>query len=590
MNFLYIFKDMKFLGITGLVALCVSCGVDWDSLSTPQSVTIEVEPGVHIPVGRDIFNLNEYTASSPSAMMESNFGAGKIKDLISSAAMPADKARIAISTYDDPAYPTTRTYLLRFPIVDMPLDFTEYAARFNDLSMGDLNADVSGIIALKERLGISYTAAFAEYTRINGPVGGNVDVDIRDAVKTNTSITYTRLGVRIKGDWVTGAASGGFLQVSVDDGTTNVNGFDLPATSGVYDPSSGYTYYTTTGMGGTWNTTTASGNKLSVSVSMTEFPERLVSGGRLSIQPEFVADWTSMSVTLGNQLSDTLEFDFTSLRTALPNMEFDDVKGYVYVAMPGGATPTVTLRHETTNFLSGAAIPADAPMIVDGGNYTGSLSPSSYPAFDLTATVNDALSSAQTLNYSVNGSTYTFTPDQKSGSVRAVLVLKLPLVMRLSGDTLASNNNAVYTDETGRTVDTNDYIRFSFTGFDPNMLGDKDLLGRSSADAKVYDFLELHGLRLILSDTVNTVVNGAYLAVKSRSDAAAGSLISLSQPPYTDISISLAVDYPFAPVFDIVFKKEPSAPYARISVGKGNVFNFGIQLEAKAKIDHTINF
>jgi hypothetical protein len=304
----------------------------------------------------------------------------------------------------------------------------------------------------------------------------------------------------------------------------------------------------------------------------------------------------------------------------LPGITFPNgsIKGYIYVDIPGNGNNTPHVKLTATpsagvpeTIIDGPLNSAAAPKLADGQTFTeaditqSSRTGDDKGSFDLTGALNPSLTNVVAMDYDVSIATLQLVKDDmySTETISAVLLIKLPLSLILPGTLLSYNeagtgpNTTTYTAiSDGSGINNADYIRFEMDDLNfSEMFGDKDLLQREAGDDKVFDILEIKKVTLILSKYRNSLLKGAYLAIKSSQNAAEGTFIDLSGKDGQDISIPLNVDNPFIPVIDILFKRNGTAPvgskgYAIFSLGTGGEFNFGLSVDAEASVETDMTF
>ncbi|MDR2193338.1 MAG: hypothetical protein LBP19_02585 [Treponema sp.] len=125
----------KLLAPLGIAAvLFAACNVSWSDLAMPEEVQVKTEPGLYLPLTSNLFAGEKRAKYSPEELINKHLDTEAIKEMIGGSSMP----NITVATYADPANPNAPwTYLLRYPMADMPLDLGQY--------MGDLDVELPKI-------------------------------------------------------------------------------------------------------------------------------------------------------------------------------------------------------------------------------------------------------------------------------------------------------------------------------------------------------------------------------------------------------------------------------------------------------------
>ncbi|MDR0556426.1 MAG: hypothetical protein LBG43_00940 [Treponema sp.] len=594
-------KLLMSLGVTAVLFL--ACTVNWSDLSMPEQVAIETTPALYLPLTRNLFS-GEFEQYSPEKLIDENLSPSKIKEMLGE-----NMSGIAVSAYEDPANPDAPlTYLWRYPLAEMPYDLSEYMVNL-EVEAPSITLDIGG--DLPE--GIPKDLLPKSGDPLPNPIPFDpIETNIHDMANLVSSLTYNKLGVRIKGDFA------GALEVHITDGNAVANGgFELIST-GAYDDSKGYTEFATSGV---WKPSKHH-QTLTIAMTLTHYPDAVGDDGKLTVAPEFVLDWEEATVYPGDtgKLEGYLSLDFSEdLGETLKGITFpdDSIKAYLYISgLPPAdvrTTLTSTFSDETGGDktislvedqpLAGDAVAPELPS--DDSPYEEAIPPSSLAdadnpdgAIDLTGPLNASLNGKGRLNYIVEMKSIDLERKNLiSGKISAVLLIKLPLALRYSGAPFESNAKYHKNDSESPSelVDNSDYLKFEMDGLDfSGMFGDDDLLEpiKERIDSGgVSGQLVLKDISLILTNCDITLLPGVRIAIKQNKDALTGTLIDFSSPdPSGDIPITLKIDAnaPFTPSIDILLRKDASGDFATLSLKKDGRFRFGLIVEIESALDATV--
>ncbi|MDR0374300.1 MAG: hypothetical protein LBH85_01055, partial [Treponema sp.] len=400
------------LGATA--TLFLACNVDWSDLSMPEQVKVATTPGLYLPLTKNLFS-GEFEKYSPEKLINDKLSPGKVKEMIGN-----NMSGITVSTYKDPSDPDAAlTYLLRYPLAEMPYDLSQY--------MASLEIEAPSI-SLNVGNGIS---APPPGTPLPSPIPfPSVNVDIRDMANLVSSLTYTEFGIKIAGNFERG------MEVHITDSNAPANGgFDLTST-GVYK-SDGYTHFVKSN--GTWKPSKSYASLIIIDMTLTHYPNAPVdSSGNITIQPEFILDWTEVIVNPGDieKLEGELPLDFFELGQTLNGITFPagSVEAYLYTSGLPQSTAAITLKSITITPSSVMHTLVDqaplresnAPELPsDGSPYMEPIPPSSLTdppplgAIDLTDTLNSSLSGEVKLSYIVEMGQITLNNGDRNGAISA---------------------------------------------------------------------------------------------------------------------------------------------------------------------------
>jgi hypothetical protein len=580
-------KPLALLGVTAVLFL--ACNVNWSDLTMPEEVKIEGMPGLYLPLAGNLFS-GEFEKYSPEKLIKDNLSPGKLKEMIG-----GDMSGIAVSAYEDPADPDAPlTYVLRYPLAEMPYDFSEY--------MVNLEIEAPSI-SLNVGSGIPLPPGMLLPRPIDFPL---VEADIRDMANLVSELKYTRFGVTIAGNFE------GALKVSITDGNAPANGGFALISTGTYDADDGCTRFEDSSSEGKIWKPSKDHSTLTIAMTLLKYPSAVDGDGRLTIAPKFVFDWIEATVNPGDYgtLEGELPLDFQSLGETLGGIRFPDkgIKAYLYTKGLPRTDATITLVStfggSATPVVDGAPLEdADAPELPSGdAPYAGPIPPSSLAgkgnpdgAIDLTGTLNSSLSGEVTLNYEVAMGSVVLNKselEKKDQVISAVLLVKLPLALKYSGATFDSpgdyKNGSV-------SVVKSDYLKFEMDGLDlSDIFGDDDLLEpiKGAFDGGgVSGHLDITRISLVLANCDATLLPGVSIAIKQNKTANAGVLIDLSNSTGKDVPINFDLDpaEPFAPSIDILLKKDfPSGDSAMLSLKRDGRFRFGLIVEIESALDATV--
>ncbi|MDR2782400.1 MAG: hypothetical protein LBB48_00905 [Treponema sp.] len=565
---------MKKLGILlGMAAvLFLACNINWSDLAAPEQAKVETTPGFYLPLTGNLFS-GEFEKYSPEKLINDSLSPDKVRGMLGGGGM----AGITVATYDDPAHPGTLTYLLRYPLAEMPLDLSQY--------MASLDVKVPPIETLVPPPGPLSPKNLSPGDPCEPPYTiPQINVDIHDMANLLVSLTYTKFGIKIKGDFRT-------AEVEITDSS----GLNLTP-QGVFDGA--YTYFVDSPIPPSTATWSPSKDHPTLAITMTlkTYPDGVSNVGRLTIAPEFVLDWTEAKVkvnpeNIGN-LEGSISLDLTTLDGTLKNIEFDSVEGYLYTTsgLPPASNAMVTL----TSSAGGASLPSDRPLNeaaapafpADGSDYKGPLPPSSLDnPIVLTDTLNASLSGEVKLGYKVKIGTLLLEKEKidRGAIISAVLLIKLPLAFIYSGASVS--------------IEGDRYIKFAMEGVDLSAMfdADEDLLEPIKGEFNsggVSGQLELTKVSLVLAGCDVSLLDGVYIAIRQHNGVPDGdrTLIDFSSSsPGDNIRVELDMDMTqrFAPAIDILLKEDRPGK-AKLSLKKGGRFRFGLITELESALDATV--
>ncbi|MDR1219088.1 MAG: hypothetical protein LBK73_05695 [Treponema sp.] len=579
-------KALMSLGVTAVLFL--ACNVQWSDLTMPEQVKVETTPGLYLPLTSNLFS-GEFERYSPEKLIDEKLSPGKVKEMIG-----GNMSGITVSTYKDPGDPNAPlTYLLRYPLAEMPFDLSQYIMNL-ELEAPSISLDVGSGMPLAPGAQLPKPIAFPP-----------VEADIRDMANLISSLTYTRFGIRIAGNFEDA------LTVSITDGNTAANGgFEMTST-GTYNAKDNYTDFVSSS--GTWKPSKDHA-ALTIAMTLTKYPST-VSDGKLTIAPEFVLDWDTAIVNPGDSgiLEGELPLDFHSLGETLNGIRFpdDSIKAYLYTSGLPDSDAKITLTSigaSSSNILVNEKNLAEAfapDLPTDDAPYMELIPPSSLAdtpdnpggAIDLTSTLNASLSGEVTLNYTLEMGSLTLEKSalKEAKTISAVLLIKLPLALQYSGATFNSKGN-YYTNYSESPVNKNEYLKFEMDELDlSDIFGDDDLLEPIKEGINsngVSGQLALNKLSLVLANCDASLLPGVCIAIKQNKEVDTGVLIDFSNSdPKGDIPIELTIkaDEPFAPSIDILLKKKsPNDNFVELSLKEGGRFRFGLIVEIEAALDVTV--
>jgi hypothetical protein len=572
-------KLLMLLGTT--TVLFLACNVNWNDLAIPEQVKVDTQPGLYLSLTRNLFTGEERGKYSPEKLITDNLSPKKVKEMIGDS-MPG--ITVATYTYKDPAgdpdKPIPQTYLLRYPIMEMPLDLSQYMEQFN-VNLPNIELNVDNIPGYTP--GGSFEDSPLPIPGLEKPV----TVELRDMANLVKTMNYTRFGIKIKGNYK------GILQVDISNGDDK--GFSVSGESEEAYEAGGYTYFVSSyDPAKEW--TPKEHGTLTLTIKLLKAPE----GGNISIAPEFVLDWTTATVDPGTAgtLEGEMPLDLTSLKTTLEGIEFTKVEAYLYVSGLSGSKATVSLTSGDTELVpSGSLTDAAAPKFVDGDEYAKALPLSSTASsIELTETLNASLSTGQMITYKVEFEEMSLPLEEteagKEPIISAVLLIKLPLEFKYTGEEFSDTGTTYSDSKTGADITDSDYVVFKMKDFDIATIfkGDDDLLKPIKDELSGNDVtLNFKNLSLILTGCDTTLLPGVSIAIKLHKGADTGRLIDFSSSPGKDIRFDFEMedDEPFVPVIHILLKKGEDGS-AVLALGNGGQFRFGLGVEVESKLDATI--
>lgn len=600
-------KPLMPLGAVALLFL--SCNVHWSDLTLPEEVKIETTPGLYLPLTNNLFGGEEFEKYSPEKLIKDNLSLAKIKERIG-----ANMSGITVSTYEAPGseipggHPPT--YLLRYPLAEMPVDLSKYMEGLK--IEGDGGEPITfDIPDLPPWPGLSpdYLPPIATLIPDESQRTKSTTVDIRDMADLLTSLTYTTLGIKIK------EKLEGVLEIKLRDGNTSGDGLDL-VLKGTYNEAENCTYFVDSiETGKTWK---PSGKQLAITMTLIDYPPNYSgAGATLTITPEFVLEWTEATINPGENgtLKGEMPLDFSELGGTLEGISFPagSIKAYLYTSELPESDAKITLTSISTTASvilvddkSLHDVPVAPELPADGAPYDQAIPPSSLAdsdnpdgAIDLTGTLNSSMREEVTLKYEVAMGAITLKKSdlEESKTISAVLLIKLPLALEYHGSSFDATGD-YRKNGLGDPVTKSDYLTFEIKDFNfSDIIGDDDLLEPIREEFKsggVSGRLELTNISLVLANCDVSLFPSVCIAIKQNKEAKDGILIDFSDDSPNsagkDIPITFDLDpnEPFTPSIEILLKKDQNKDFTTLSINEDGKFSFGLIVEIESALDATI--
>ncbi|MDR2536299.1 MAG: hypothetical protein LBD29_09755 [Treponema sp.] len=493
------------------------------ALDLPESVAVKGDPGLYVPVG----NISEVGGEN-NIKISSYISHEKIQEM-----MNKNDADSPIGVYEyEKSSLEALTYLIHYPIAEMNLNLTEYVQAID--AAKSIPDSTEGFIQ-----------GTGGYISIPIPLG-TMPQWIKTITNAQFTITLTMHGsgtVEVKFNKGPSADVEQSKPFS-EGGTVSFDSGPIP----LFNPQEGIT------------------------ISVKAPPGT-------SFSPSFDFDWEQAAVVPNNnneegKFTGFLEdLDVTSLTRFLGDVEFREVLGYVYVeGLPGAGSMAVTVDGDSLldNGVPSKPIdPQSLPGLEDSPSLGGSIG-----TINLTELFNQDRSFK--LGYAISMEEVTIQKSSSLETIKADMVIKLPLEFLVSGEVVSLPDAAKYVKLDLKASNGNSMLP-AFTD---------DLFGRKSESSdnpiKSIDYITVK-----VKDIVNDVLPGIGLLITYEKNQQA---LTLTSGTTGELKLS-DIPNPFIPRFDILLPAEESDEKGVLKIGRGNSeLDFFIAVEAKAKIEYTTTF
>lgn len=509
---------------TSVLLLAVLVAGSCSDIGIPASVTVKGNPGLYVPLGK-ISEIQGGVADVAKFVSKD-----EIRNMVSD---PAENGRTMLYDYAPPGT-TAITYLIRFQIADMKLDFSEYVK--TDVSIPEIRFENP----LDQPLELP-----------------PVPIDLKDMGKLVKSLEGTQSGITIQN-----LALKDSLEVKIP-------ALGIPDyIRGTPDGSS------LAFLGGDFTLRPQTGT-IEMFIRLTgKCPQT-------GIAPQMTLDWTKAKIdTSGNSpLAGAYPLDMSGLMKSLgPGVTFKQAKGYLYIT--GIETGKVSLGLNHTDLVSDKDLePKPTPRFSpDTPEFQGLLPEDSItdnPFIDLTEAFT---ADKKELSYTIKIDEMHITKENSAGKAIAVdLVVELPLEFSVA--------NTVVEQEGKR------YVKLDLgNGILPKGNG-TDIFGRSP-NAKNDFFNDIQDVAIKIKNIENTFFPISLLiAVKSRSEIVQLFSDTGSIPDQT-IALGTTPN-PFSPKFEILLPIKDGESTGTLTLQRAEgepKFDFFLAAEAKAGIEITQTF
>jgi len=589
-----------------IILLMLVIGVSCDI----QSITVKGNPGLYVPLGSPFAGLKdderlEYLVSSDNIrkMMSENAGGVDGADAIK--IYEYKFANPATSNVGVDLNPSVMTYLAHYPIAEMQLDLGKYVKQaVNSIGDGEvptieipskfMGHDLEQFFNLPGMTAIYLTTnsegAFAPSLEDNGrPL---YKVMLPDMVNLVQSVKGTKFGLRIP--YIDNLENKIFVCIpAFDIGMTGTTRSYAPGITFTDTDNKKYLEFVSTKFG--------SGHPIYPKTDLNNGIDIFIKiGGACSgkFDLDLLFDWTEAVIdTSENVLSEAYPISSELLDFLGSDIEFDKVKGYVYVGIDDvfldGQDIKMSLTYSTTSFFNGSIRPlADdqRPSFGSGANpfeYTGALLPHSLGTapLDLEKMFQSDSASTRYLTYEIKIPTITIDrskiddDDESPMKITADLVVLLPLELKVTGEEYSLNSR--------------NYVKLDLEAFQQEELMSGDLFGRSGNEDDLLKDLELDFVRITLKINENdiTLIDKSKLAVLITAKNTNQIIRFGDSNPYIEFTQE-ALKYPFSPSFELLLEKEnPTSTYGtfRVLNTKSPSFDFKMYVEAKASLKYRID-
>ncbi|MDR3343422.1 MAG: hypothetical protein LBT14_11680 [Treponema sp.] len=527
----------------------------------PNAIRVQGDPVIYLPLGNPF-------AGDTVPKIADYLSIESIRQMVAG----SDNA-IGIYEYDIAIYADVQTYVVRYPMVNMPLDLTEYMKRTFKEVVTEI--DVPSVPLFGEP-DFMIPIPIETMTKLVKVVWGQefgIRMPVEEVLKDNLEIMIPEFGFS---DYKTGVLrEDGYLYFLGDENNTAEYEATFDVTLGdetrfKFDPQQS--------------------GKISLYLRVRESIK-----GISMITPEIVFDWDKVTIdttvegeTENNRLEGSYPLDMGDLMSFLGmGVMFKNVHGYVYVhGLPADNTQSsLRLDVEGENLLgntpSRSIIMREPPDFSDDPQvpFTGSLFPDSIAAadddpLDLLLAFNAKKLSQLHYSIVIYEVTLDNSEDIREDVITADLVIELPLDFEVKDDPDKPRGN---------------YVKLDLGDVLPDGGGDGDLFGRTGEDETSDVFNSLNEVTIYLKNYNNTVFNTELVMLVGDIE------VALPSGKKAEIPIPISKDkiaYPFNPRYEILLPKDEGKNTGTFSISRSAdpTFEFSLEVKVAANIDQTIDF
>jgi len=489
----------------------------------------------------------------------------KVKEMMSS---PGNTKETYVMNYDGPQFPGVQTYVVRYPIVEMALELSDY---IEEAVRNTPNSDYI-IPAIPYFPSDKYC-----YLTETGPsleeTGPMYKVSLYDMAKLVTEVKGNDNGFGVAVPYSKSFEDN--LRVKIP-----AFGIDYDTPGERYKDSDGRDMLKFTGNGieddGKFRPNDYGVLTFDMELEIFIRLSGRCDGGMISIYPIF--DWeeaiinpedddAGMSRLHGTY---TINYDFGEF---LGGAKFSDIRGYMYVYGVGNMASMSLLVNDDEVLISPSDILEPSFFYFEAD---GDLSYPSHNIISLTDVFNEYIRFKLTYNIMIDQ--YVVTRDRdKAEKIIADFVILLPLEMRIENEATDPAMSGYVKLELGEAFDNTE---------------NKDLFGREGDDDL---FASIEEVEIFIKNKEGiTAIDPNRLMIQVRNlDVPVGEVNFMDKRPSLKIPSS-ALDPPFIPRYEILYKKDLHEDYATLIIERDHTgsweFDFKLTLSARVEIDKTIDF
>ena len=544
-------KMLKGILLIVIVAM-MSCDI-------PQSITIKGNPGVRIPLGRlsSMFDEGESITDFVSA--------GKIREM-----MGSGSTGLNIYDYRGLAVPSdVQAFLIHYPITEMTLDLSEYINdamenadtdfTFTIPNLGDAHVNPQ---ALFQPGGIYQNGCFivnnggtAELSGTEGDPLFTVPLGDMATLLSSVKGGAGAFGLKLEEGYAPSFVDA--LQVKIPAlGITNYIYGHVEDGALVFVNAAEHTF----------NPQTLTGNELKIYIKFTQPCSGVIA-------PKLILDWDEAKVkTPSGGMNGTYPIDIGLGDFLGSGVQFNDVRGYVYVGGIGNSPAKLTLKLDNAPVTgaNNASLTEKPRPSFNSDPFTGVI-----PAQSLASNLDLAgILGASSLEYEISIDEMTLDADDvdEGTVIFADLVILLTLEFKITDP------------------NPSEYVKLDFGNVFPEPEDDKDIFMREGKDDDLFNSLDW--VEIALSNIENNIFELDKLAIRVENT---GTATYINWIDFSEQNPSLRIDMdelpnPFTPKFEILLKKDTGQNFATLKIRRNDapVFDFFLTARAKASINENI--
>jgi len=582
--------------IPGIIFLLLitSCGFEM-----PESITVKGNPGLYVPLG------SPFAGMDPDERLEQLIRKDNIKKMMNNADSDAREMEVyevspqmAINHNIDP---DLLTYLVDYQLADMPLNLQTYMDKAID--------------ALKSKREISIPAIPSKYAGVdlsNHPLYfKNEDGDLTDNINEEgpfLKIPLNDMGKLVKE--VTRNEDGKFgLKIPEINKNPDLKKYlwlKIPAL-GIDDyiegePEDGELFFVDRSGSPFYprENLQKSGSNYELWVYA-----KITGACEGTIDPEIVFEWESAQIDTGEADASSFKEEY-NIGNSLGNFlgegtSFKEVSGYVYmtgiedngpfemnVYIDGSDTQIRYLKNAAPSFTVG-----------DDGLAYGNLTNSSFTDKpDGTSHIKEPLDLAPIftkdggkINVDIiieDWWIYYNPEDIYDTSIHCRLLVLIPLDLKITGECIQP------TREEGNP-DDKEYVMLELEALKKGLGKGDDLFNRKPGEDNALKDIKYVDINLMFSkNDINIIDSGrlAILVTKTTNDGKISRLLEFKNNNKLRLSGSFLNDIPFNPTFSVLLERDKFQDFGSFQILRQNnpKFDFKIYIQAKAKLEYTLDF